>query len=157
MPLINCKVHLEMVWIQDCILSSAGYSSKFTITDDKLHVPAVTLSAKDNVNLTKQLSNVFKRSVYWNSYQTIPSKVIDKGTNIYELLSASFQGVKRLLVLVYLIDAGAANNEAGIKNNRKYFRGIIENYNLLTDGRNFHDQPIGDLTNQDDEIRKVSI
>ena len=44
---------------------------------DKLHVPTVTLSSKDNVNLTKQLSNEFKRSVYWNNYQTIPSKVIN--------------------------------------------------------------------------------
>ena len=81
--------------------------------------------------MTKQLSNGFKRSVYWNSYQTIPAKVIDKGTNIYELLSASFQGVKRLFVLAYVIAAGTANNEADIKNNGKYFlpRAKIENYN----------------------------
>ena len=37
-----------------------------------LHVPTVTLSTKDNVNLTKQLGNRFERLVYWNSYQTIP-------------------------------------------------------------------------------------
>ena len=79
----------------------------------------VTLSTKDNLNLTKQLSNRFKGSVYCNSYQTIPAKVIDKGTNICELLSASFQGVKKLFVLAYVIAAGAANNEAGTKNNRK--------------------------------------
>ena len=24
MPLINCKVHLEMTWIENCVLSSAG-------------------------------------------------------------------------------------------------------------------------------------
>ena len=57
--------------------------------------------------MTKQLSNGFKRSVYWNSYQTIPAKVIDKGTNIYKLLSASFQGAKRLFVLAYVIAASA--------------------------------------------------
>ena len=77
MPLINCKIHLELNWIEDCILSSAGDSAKFKITDAKLHVPIVTLSTKDNVNLTKQLSNGFKRSVYWNIYQTIPAKVIN--------------------------------------------------------------------------------
>ena len=55
MPLINCKIHLELNWIEDCILSSAGDSEKFKITDAKLHVPIVTLSTKDNVNLTKQL------------------------------------------------------------------------------------------------------
>ena len=31
MPLINCKVHLELNWIEDCILSSAGDSAKFEI------------------------------------------------------------------------------------------------------------------------------
>ena len=49
------------------------------------------------------------------------------------LLSASFQGVKILFVLAYTIAAGAANNEADIKSNRKYFlqRAKIGNYNVL--------------------------
>ena len=75
----------------------------------------VTLSTKNNVNLTKQLSNRLKRSVYWSSYQTIPAKVINKGTNVYELLSVILQGVRRFSVLAYVVDADAANNEAGIK------------------------------------------
>ena len=48
MPFINCKVHLELNWVEDCILSSAGNSAKFKITGDKLHVPIVTLSTKQN-------------------------------------------------------------------------------------------------------------
>ena len=56
MSLINCKIHLEPNWIEDCILSSVGDSAKFEITDAKLHVPIVTLSTKNSVNLTKQLS-----------------------------------------------------------------------------------------------------
>ena len=64
MPLINCKVHLELNWIQDCILLIARDSAKFNKTEAKLHVPIATLSVKDNVNLTKQLTNGFKRSVY---------------------------------------------------------------------------------------------
>ena len=32
MTLINCKVYLELNWIEDCILSSAGNTTKFTIT-----------------------------------------------------------------------------------------------------------------------------
>ena len=157
MPLINCKIHLELNWIHDCILSNAGDSAKSKITDANLHVPIVTLSTKDNVNLTKKLSNGFKRSVFWSSYQTIPTKVTNKGTNIYELLSAKLQGVRRLFVLAYLIDAGAANNEADIKHNKKYFlpRGEIKNYNVLIDGRNFYDQPINDFIKQLDEVRKV--
>ena len=64
MPLINCKIHLELNWIEYCILPSAGDSAKFKIADAKLHVPIVTLSTKDNVNLIKQLRDGFKRSVY---------------------------------------------------------------------------------------------
>ena len=64
MPLINCKIHLELNGIEECILSSAGNSAKFKIADAKLHVPIVTLSTKDNVNMAKQLSDGFKRSVY---------------------------------------------------------------------------------------------
>ena len=89
-PLINCKVHLELNSIEDCILSSAGGSAKFEITDPKLHVRIVTLSTKDSVNLTKQLREGFKRSVYWNNYLTNPAIVIEKGKSIYELLNASF-------------------------------------------------------------------
>ena len=35
MPLINCKVHLELNWIEDCVLSSTGDSAKCKITDAK--------------------------------------------------------------------------------------------------------------------------
>ena len=158
MLLINCKVHLEINWIEDCILSSAGNSAKFEITDAKLHVSIVTLSTKDSVNLTKQLSKGFKRSVYWNSYQKKPEKVIQKGKDLYKLLNASFQGIKRLFVLAYVVAADAANDEADIKDNKNYFlpRGKINNYNLLIDGRNFYNQPINDLIKQYDEVRKVS-
>ena len=54
MPLTNCKIYLELNWIEDCILSSAGDSAKFKIMNPKLHVSIVTLSTKDNVNLAKQ-------------------------------------------------------------------------------------------------------
>ena len=151
--LINYKINLELNWIEDCILSSAGGSAKFKITDAKLYVPIVTLSTKDKLSLTKQL-----RSIHWSSYQTIPGKAIDQGINIYELLSASFQGVKRLFVLPYTIATDAANNEEGIQDNKKLFftRGKIKNYNVLLDGRNFCDQPIHDLVKQYDGVRKVS-
>ena len=49
MLLIKCKSHLELNWIEECILSPA----KFKITDAKLNVLVVTISTKDNVNLAK--------------------------------------------------------------------------------------------------------
>ena len=131
-PLINCKIHLELNLIEDCILLNPADPAKLKITNAILHVTTVTLSTKDNVNLRKQLSDGFKRSIYWNSHQTVLAKVINQGSNIYELLTASFQVVERLFVLAYAIAAGTANNEAGIKDNRRYFlpRGEIKNYSV---------------------------
>ena len=65
MPFINCKINLKLNWIEESILSSAGDSPKFIITDAKLHIPITTLSTKDNVNLTKQL--FIGTIVYWNN------------------------------------------------------------------------------------------
>ena len=73
MPLINCKIHLELSWIKDCVMSTVGDNDNkttFQITSTKLYVPIVTLTSKDNVNLTKQLNEGFKRSVYWNEYKS---------------------------------------------------------------------------------------
>ena len=38
----------------------------FKVTNTKLYVLIVTLSTKDNVNLTKQLNEGFRRPVYWS-------------------------------------------------------------------------------------------
>ena len=64
------------------------------------------MSTKDSVNLTKQLSEGLKTSAYWNNYKTKPAKVMEKAKNLYELLNASFQGVRRLFVLTYIVAAG---------------------------------------------------
>ena len=63
MLLINCKIHLELNRIGDSILSTSRNSAKFKITDAKLHVPAVTLSTINNVNLAKQLSDRLKEQL----------------------------------------------------------------------------------------------
>ena len=47
-----------------------GNVVSFEIKKTKLYVPSVTLSTKDNTNLTKQLNEGFKRTVYWNKYMS---------------------------------------------------------------------------------------
>ena len=79
MSLINCKIHLKLNWNNACVMYGANTyagsdnandrETTFPITSTKLYVPVVTLSTKDNVNLTKQLHEGFKRSVYWNEYK----------------------------------------------------------------------------------------
>ena len=100
-------------------MSSVGDFLKFEIADAKLHVHIVTSSTKNSVNLTKQLSKGFKRSVYWYNYQTKPAIVIEEGTKIYQLLNASFQGVRILFVSAHVVAVGAVNDKAGIKDNKK--------------------------------------
>ena len=60
MPLVNCKVYLELNWTSNSIMTSVAGASTFQITSTKLYVPVVTLSIKDNVNLTKRLNEGFK-------------------------------------------------------------------------------------------------
>ena len=72
LPLVNCKIDLELTSHKDCMISSAndaaGQVASFMITNTKLYVPVVTLSTKDNTNLTKQLNEGFKRTIYFNQY-----------------------------------------------------------------------------------------
>ena len=65
--------------------------------------------------------------------------------------------MKILFILAYTIAADAADNEAGIKNNKMYLlpRWEIESYSALVDGTDFYNQPINDLWSHD-EVRKVS-
>ena len=155
-PLINCKVELSLTWNENCILTSLAGNSTFTITDAKLYVSVVTLSMEDNAKLTKLINEAFKRSVYWSKYKVIPNKTYNQNDYTRELLDASFQGVKRLFVLVY--DNNAGDDLVTTNSHRKYFlpRIKIENYNIEIDGRNVYDQPINDLVKQYDEVRKIS-
>ena len=73
MPLINCKVELSLKWYENCMLSNLFEDSTFTITDAKLYVPIITLSAEDSAKLSKLLTAGFKRPVYWNKYKIIPN------------------------------------------------------------------------------------
>ena len=62
MPLINCKIYLELNWSKNCVMSNIAGATTFQITSTKLYVSVVTLSTKDNANLKKQLNEGFKRS-----------------------------------------------------------------------------------------------
>ena len=57
MPLINCKIKLNLTWKKECVLSTDNGNAVFIINDTKLYVPVVTLSKEDNNDL---LSNKIK-------------------------------------------------------------------------------------------------
>ena len=158
MPLINCKIHLVLNWSKDCVISTIA-ATTFKIRNTKLYIPIITLSNKDNAKLIKLLEDGFDRSVYWNEYQIkIETRNLDNNNFTRFPLDDSFQGVRRLFVLVFDNTEGGAKNVKR-NNHTKYFlpRVNINNYNVLTDGRNFYDQPINDTIKQNDEIGKIAI
>ena len=132
-------------------------NTAFKITNTNLYVPIVTLSSKDNAKLVKLLESGFNRPVYWNEYQTkIETRNLDNNNLTRFPLDASFQGVRRLFVLVF---DNTENGAKKVKRNShtKYFlpRVNISNYNILINRRNFYDQPINDIIKQYDKIRKI--
>ena len=115
MPLINCKIHLELNWSKDCVMSTIADTTFKTM----LYVPIVTLSSKDNVKLVKLLEEGFKRPVYWNEYQTkIESRNLDNNNLTRFPLDASFQGVRRLFVPAFNNTVNVPNNPIINTNNR---------------------------------------
>ena len=129
LPLINCKIHLELTWNKNCIMSSVVGRATFQIKSTKLYVPVVTLKTKNNTNLIKQLERGFKGSVYWNEYKSkIETQEADDNNLKRFLLDASFQGVNRLFVMAF-DGVNKVNNWSNtngvnkvVKNsNRKYF------------------------------------
>ena len=60
MPLINCKIKLNLTWKKDCVLSTSVGGSVFIINDTKLYVPVVTLSKEDLLsNKIKDFKDLF--------------------------------------------------------------------------------------------------
>ena len=154
MPLIDFKIHIALNLTKNCVMYpyAAGddnnIETTFEITNTELYVSIVTLSTKDNVNLTKQLDEGFTRPAYWNKYKSkIDLKDLnnDEATNIRIYPDASFERIKRLFALIF---ENTDNGDNMFERNsyRKHFLpGVnINNYNLLIDGRNFYDQPAKD-------------
>ena len=60
MPLINCKIKLNLTWKKECVVSTDAVDAAFIINDTKMYVPAVTLSREDNKDLLNNKIKAFK-------------------------------------------------------------------------------------------------
>ena len=131
MALINCKIYLELNWNNNYVMYGAdtydggdnvnNRETTFQITSTKLYVPIVTLSTKDDVNLTNQLTEGFKRSVYWNEYKSkIETKEADASNLKRFPLDVSFQDINRLFVLAF-DNTNDGANKVERNGHRKYF------------------------------------
>ena len=158
MPIINCKIKLNLTWKQKCVLSNDDGDVVFIINDTKLYVPVVTLSKEDNKDFIEQQNKGFQGFIYWNEYKT-KEQSEDANTNAtkYINLDPSFQGVNRLFVMAY--NRPAIDNQFNRNSQQKYYlpRNDLKKYNVIIDGRHFYDNPIESDIKKYRELKKVMI
>ena len=160
MPLINCKIKLNLTWKKECVLSTDAGDAIFIINYTKMYVPLVTLSKEDNKDFIEQQNKGFKRSIYWNEYKTKEINATVDNNNPansvrYINLDPSFQGANRLFVMAY----NSANGQPTRNEQIKYYlpRIDLNKYNVIIDGRNFYDNPIESDIEKYRELKKVMI
>ena len=127
-PLINCEITLILSWYKECVLVGRAFrgppaaatnrinsltDARSEITDCKLHVPVVTLSAENNNKLLKQLKSGFRITIKWNKYMSQMSNQ-NKNNNLNYLIHPTFSNVNRLFVSSF-------ENEDGRTSYDKYY------------------------------------
>ena len=149
-PLINCEVSLALSWSATCVITSlekrlvtaaqgdnatvyddSPTDATFKITDSKLYVPVVTLSAENDNKLLEQLKTGFKRTIKWNKYRSeMSNQTINNNLNY--LIDPTFTNVNRLFALSF-------ENEADRSSFSKSYVPKIEinNFKVLVDGKQF--------------------
>ena len=153
MPLINCKIKLNLTWKTECVLSTDNGNALCIINDTNMYVPVVTLSKEDNKDFIEQQNKGFQRSIYWNEYKTKElTENSDDNVFKYINLDPSFQGVNRLFVMAY----NRANGQPTRNGQQKYHlpRIDLEKY-VIIDRRNFYDNPVEIDIEKYRELKKV--
>ena len=168
-PLINCEITLILSWYKECVLVGKALrnapdlqpnppiaaiesptSAKFEITDCKLYVPVITLSAENDNKLLKQLQSGFARTIKWNKYMSQMSNQT-KNKNLNCLIDPTFSNVNRLFILSF-------ESEDDRTCYYKYYVASveIEDYNLLIDGNEFFELPVKNLEETYEKIIQIT-
>ena len=153
--MVNCEVSLALSWPKTCVITSmekrlvraaqvgnpAVYgdspeSAAFKITDCKVYVPVVTLSAENDNKLLEQLQTGFKRTIKWNKYRSEMSNQT-KNNNLNYLIDPTFTNVNILFVLTF-------ETEDDRTSFLKYYLPKVEikDFNVLIDGKSSFEIPI---------------
>ena len=154
-PLINCEITLILSWYEKCVLVCKALrnapdpqpdppiaaiesptDAKFEITDCKLYVHVVTLSAENDNKLLEQLKSGFRITIKWNKYMSQMSNQ-NKNNNLNYLIDPTFSNVNRLFALSF-------ENEDDRTSYYKYYMPSVEikDYNVLINGNAFFELPI---------------
>ena len=168
-PLINCEITLILSWYEKCVLVGKALrnapdpqpdrpvaaiesptDTKFEITDCKLYVPVVTLSAENDNKLLEQLKSGFRKSIKWNKYMSQMSNQ-NKNNNLNYLIDPTFSNVNRLFVLSF-------ENEDGRTSYYKYYVPSVEikDYNVLIDGNAIFELPIKNIEETYEKITQIT-
>ena len=153
-PLINCEVSLALSWSDNCVITSlekrlvtvaeggnpAVYDGSpsnavFKITDCKLYVPVVTLSAENDDKLLEQLKTGFKKIIKWNKYRSEMSNQT-KNNSLDYLIDPTFTIVNRLFVLTF------ENGDDGTSFSKYYVPKVEIKDFVLSDGKPFFEIPV---------------
>ena len=150
-PLINCEINLILTQPEKSVLSNDAKATAFPITNTNFYVSVITLSTQDNTKLLQQLKSSFKRTINQNKNQP---KVTTETSNPYLdfLIEPIFQGVNRLFVLSF------ENKDNRAAHTRYYLpTAEIKYYNVMTDRRNYFDQPVKNDLITYDNTRKIAV
>ena len=140
---------MTLTWPENCVITSKATreadpdadpavaainnltKAVFKITDCKLYVPVVTLSAENDNKLLQQLKTGFKRTIKWNKYRSEMSNQT-KNNNLNYLIDLTFTNVNRFFVLSY------KNEENRTSFSKCYIPEVeIKEFNVLIDGNHF--------------------
>ena len=163
--LINCEITLILSWYKECVLVGRAFrgpptaaenrinsptDAKFEITDCKLYVPVVTLSAENDNKLLEQLKSGFRITVKWNKCMSQMSNQ-NKNNNLNYFYDPTFSNVNRLFVLSF------ENEDDRTSYNKYYVPSVeIKDYNVLIDGNAFFELPIKNIEETYEKIIQIT-
>ena len=166
-PLINCEITLNLTWYDKCVLVGRAHrtaaagppavaavecptNETFRVTNCKLYVPVVTLSAENDNKLLEQLKLGFKRTIKWNKYMSQISNQ-PQSNNLNHLIDPTFKNVSRLFILSF-------ENEDNRTSFYKYYvpKVEIKDYNVLIDGKAFFELSVKSLEETYEKITQIT-
>ena len=167
-PLIDCEISLTLTWTENCVITSKATreadldadpaidgiknptNAVFKITDCKLYVPVVTLSAEKNNKLLDQLKTGFKRTIKWNNYISEMSNQA-KSNNLNYLIDPTFTNFNRLFALFF------ENEEDRVSFSKQYLPKVeIKDFSVLVDGKPFFEIPVKKIEETYEAIIEMS-
>ena len=164
-PLINSEITLILSWYKECVLVGRAFrgppaaaanrinsptEAKFEITDCKLYVPVVTLTAENDNKLLEQVKSGFRITIKWNKYMShMPNQ--NKKNNLNYLIDPTFSNVNRLFVLSF-------ENEDDRTSYYKYYMPSVEikDCNVLIDSNAFFEWPIKNIEETYEKITEIT-